>query len=122
MEQKAVCGGFLVGDGLEFEGKTLKATGGSGGKIYTYADDAFLIIKDAGKDIESIMANGGFTVRSYDDDEGHDVYEFYAFNGSVFYQADRTFGYRFYYILAGVVTEENYKIVGDDLVFIDDEP
>ena len=34
MEQKAVCGGFLVGDGLEIEGKTLKATGGSGGKTY----------------------------------------------------------------------------------------
>lgn len=32
-EQKAVCGGFYVGEGLEFEGKTLKATGG-GSKTY----------------------------------------------------------------------------------------
>lgn len=28
MEQKAVCGGFLVGDGLEMNGKVLSATGG----------------------------------------------------------------------------------------------
>lgn len=30
-EQKAVCGGFLVGDGLEMNGKVLSATGGGGG-------------------------------------------------------------------------------------------
>lgn len=29
-EQKAVCGGFLVGDGLKMEGKVLSADGGSG--------------------------------------------------------------------------------------------
>lgn len=32
-EQKAVCGGFLVGDGLKMEGKVLSAEGGSGGGV-----------------------------------------------------------------------------------------
>lgn len=27
-EQKAVCGGFIVGEGLEMNGKVLSATGG----------------------------------------------------------------------------------------------
>lgn len=34
MEQKAVCGGFLVGDGLEMNGKVLSATGGGSGVKY----------------------------------------------------------------------------------------
>lgn len=33
-EQKAVCGGFLVGDGLKMEGKVLSAEGGSEGVKY----------------------------------------------------------------------------------------
>lgn len=33
-EQKAVCGGFLVGDGLKMEGKVLSAEGGSGGSVH----------------------------------------------------------------------------------------
>lgn len=30
-QKKAVCGGFYIGDGLEMDGKTLYATGGSSG-------------------------------------------------------------------------------------------
>lgn len=30
-EKKIMCGGFLVGDGLDIDGKTLYATGGGGG-------------------------------------------------------------------------------------------
>lgn len=33
-EQKAVCGGFLVGDGLKMEGKVLSAEGSSSGGIH----------------------------------------------------------------------------------------
>lgn len=36
-EVKAVCGGFIVGEGLEMNGKVLSATGGAG-------DDAFFLI------------------------------------------------------------------------------
>lgn len=31
-EMKACCGGFLVGEGLEMDGKVLKASGGAGGR------------------------------------------------------------------------------------------
>lgn len=62
MEQKAVCGGFLVGDGLEMNGKVLSATGG-GGKLYTNIGDIEgYHIAEAGADIESIIANGGLTI------------------------------------------------------------
>lgn len=36
-EQKVCCGGFFIGDGLEMDGKTLKALGG-GGEGVTYVE------------------------------------------------------------------------------------
>ena len=42
-EQKAVCGGFLVGDGLKMDGKTLYATGGVKHLLITENDDIITI-------------------------------------------------------------------------------
>lgn len=44
MEQKkAVCGGFYIGDGLEMDGKTLKATGGIKHLLITENDDGSIV-------------------------------------------------------------------------------
>ena len=37
-EKKAVCGGFLIGDGLQMDGKVLSATGDSGGYSYYFVN------------------------------------------------------------------------------------
>ena len=52
--KKAVCGGFLVGDGLEFEGKTLKATGTGGTEDYTELENK--------PSINSVELNGNKTL------------------------------------------------------------
>lgn len=52
--KKAVCGGFLVGDGLEFEGKTLKTTGTGGTEDYTELENK--------PSINSVELNGNKTL------------------------------------------------------------
>lgn len=37
-EMKACCGGFLVGEGLEMDGKVLKASGGAGGANFYHVE------------------------------------------------------------------------------------
>lgn len=65
--RKAVCGGFLVGDGLEYDGHTL-STDGTGGftpKIYLATFDygtGKLTISDCVEDINSLVAIGNITI------------------------------------------------------------
>lgn len=110
-EKKIMCGGFLVGDGLDIDGKTLYATGGGGGaKFYTYNDD-YTAIKGAGKDIQNIMANGGFTV--CDPGEDYDSYEWLTFGSNGIRSADGKIVY--WFSNYGSEEPDEFEIVGDDL-------
>lgn len=64
MEQKAVCGGFLVGDGLEMNGKVLSATGGGGIPEILEVEPAGanIKVKNFKPNIPDIVACGGVTV------------------------------------------------------------
>lgn len=112
-EQKAVCGGFLVGDGLEMNGKVLSATGG-GGKFYTLVNIDPITIKDAGKDIETIMANGGFTIRYFFEEGQCDMYDRFIFVSTSFFQDEGKVAYGFKY--GEELDLYIFEIIGDDLI------
>lgn len=122
MEQKAVCGGFLVGDGLEMNGKVLSATGG-GAKFYTdIGDEDGYRIENAGADIDSIMSNGGFTIY-YPEDQSynHFIFGYTTLNG--IYGVQYVFFESSYDIFDGVTLDYTpFVIVGNDLIQFIDEP
>lgn len=59
-EQKAVCGGFIVGEGLEMNGKVLSATGDSGTKYIDFLtyDFASVTSETSVTDLCDMVKNG----------------------------------------------------------------
>lgn len=71
-EKKIICGGFLVGDGLDIDGKTLYATGGGeeGGKVrYVnfYGDETFqnITCELTAAQVEELIHDGNKVIARY---------------------------------------------------------
>lgn len=95
------------------KGKISIATGGSGSaKFYTIREDETgEYVNGAGKDIESIMANGGFTLLT--PEENYNQYEWQSFTFNAVRYADGAIVYYF----KGQHSPEpmEFEIIGDDL-------
>lgn len=96
------------------KGKVTKESASGGGKFYTFAEDDYDTVKGAGKDIETIMLNGGFTTASYDESEQFTYYIRFVFGGNTRDPLENKAKYQFSDPL-GLTDVTTFEIIGDDL-------